>query len=113
MKRAIAILSALSAAAVVQAAPFADPMRPPSILESAVPMAAGGPRLESVLIAPDRRIAVINGQQVTVGGKVGAAEVVRITESEVVIRSAEGTATLKLVPQYATRAPIPEKRTSK
>jgi MSHA biogenesis protein MshK len=113
MTRALALLVAASSAAIAQAAPFTDPMRPPSILESSLPAAASGPRLESVLIAPDRRIAVISGQQVTVGGKVGAAEVVRITESEVVIRSAEGTATLKLVPQFATRTPIPQERTSK
>src|SRR5262249_16196327 len=68
----------------VLAAPFADPMRPPSASETPALAASGGPRLESVLIAPDRRIAVINGEQVSVGGRVGAGEVIRITESEVV-----------------------------
>ena len=99
-----------------QCAPFADPTRPPlaaeqSTLSSGSP---GGPRLESILIAPDRRIAVINGQPVTLGARIGAGEVVRITESEVVIRGAERVETLKLFPEFAKRPPSPpEKRTPK
>ena len=108
------VLLPLLAAATAHGAPFADPMRPPTVFESATPSASGGPRLESVLIAPDRRVAVINGQQVSVGGRIGAGQVVSITESEVVLRSAEGTATLRLVPEFATRQPaLPEKRKSK
>ena len=95
-----------------QCAPFADPTRPPSAIEPASDPSGsrGAPLLESVLIAPDRRVAVINGQQVTVGGKIGGGEVVRITESEVVIRSAERVETLKLFPELK-RPPLPEKRT--
>jgi len=116
MTRALAIGVLLVTATAARAAPFADPMRPPSAagIDAPGPTSADGPRLESVLIAPDRRIAVINGQQVSVGGKVGSGEVVRITESEVVIRGAGGDAILKLVPEYMQRpAPSPEKRTSR
>ena len=88
-----------------QGAPFADPTRPPGDgpAEGAPRGSAGGPRLESVLIAPDRRVAVISGQQVRLGEKFGEGKVVRITESEVVIRSGEGTATLKLLPEAEKR----------
>jgi len=116
MTRLPAIGILLLAAAAARAAPFTDPMRPPSAagIEAPGPTAVDGPRLESVLIAPDRRVAVINGQQVSVGGKVGSGEVVRITESEVVIRGVGGDATLKLVPEYMKRpASLPEKRTSR
>jgi MSHA biogenesis protein MshK len=100
-------------AGAAHCAPFADPTRPPAAIEhDGLPSdSPGAPRLESVLIAPDRRVAVISGQQVTVGGKVGGGEVVRITESEVVIRGAERLETLKLFPELKRPQPLPEKRT--
>ena len=104
MKRAIFLLG-VSAASLAHAAPFADPTRPPSAFsdDSAAAAAPGGPRLESVLIAPDRRLAVINGQEVRVGAKYGEGQVVRITESEVVIRNGQGTETLRLLPEIQKR----------
>lgn len=95
------------------AAPFADPTRPPARVQAG-PEGGGaqGPRLESVLIAPDRRIAVINGQQVVVGARIGGGEVVRISESEVVIRGAEGERTLKLVPDMRRPAEALKKGTA-
>jgi MSHA biogenesis protein MshK len=111
MRTLTGILGALCIASAANAAPFADPTRPPTTAEH-VPGTGStqGPRLESVLIAPDRRIAVINGQQVVVGAKVAGGEVVRITESEVVIRSAESEQTLTLVPGIA-RTPAKKGRT--
>lgn len=77
-----------------------DPTRPPSVFEmgpagSAQP-AEAEPRLQSVLISPTRRIAVISGKTVAVGDSFGAGEVVRISENEVVIRSGGANRTLKL-----------------
>ena len=101
MRALTALLGMLLAASAANGAPFADPMRPPTVMDH-VPSSTGssteGPRLESVLIAPDRRIAVVNGQQVVVGAKIAGGEVVRITESEVVIRDAGSEQTLKLMP---------------
>ena len=70
------------------AAPFADPTRPPSAqARRGEPEPTGGGRaLESVLIAPDRRIAVISGQRCRSATVSARAEVVRITETEVVLR---------------------------
>jgi hypothetical protein len=48
-------------------------------------------------------VAVISGQQVTLGSKFGGGEVVRITESEVLIRKAEGDESLQLFPQDGKR----------
>jgi len=70
----------------------------------AVPSAPMGPRLESVLIAPDRRIAVINGQQYSEGATFGEGRVLRISETEVVIRRAGRDEALKLYPQELKRA---------
>lgn len=88
--------------ATAQAAPFADPFRPPRQAEQSASGERAGPaaaRLESVLIAPDRRIAVINGQQYTEGARFGSGRVLRISEAEVVIRHADRDEALKLFPQ--------------
>lgn len=81
------------------AAAFPDPTRPASFTPSAAASPAGRPRLESVLIAPDRRIAVISGQRVQVGDRVYGAEVVSITEGAVVLRTGQASETLALFPQ--------------
>jgi hypothetical protein len=108
MSRVISCVIGLLASAIAHGAPFTDPTRPPRELElpgdSASAAAAGAPRLESVLIAPDRRIAVINGTQYTEGGAFGEVRVLRITESEVVIHRGGREEVLKLFPQSGKRA---------
>ena len=106
MMRAQALLIAALASAAAQAAPFADPTRPPNASEtgSGGQGAVAGPRLESVLIAPDRRIAVISGQPVSLGGKYGEARVVRISESEVVLQNGDQRETLKLFPEVEKKS---------
>ena len=114
MSRFAALALGMLLAGTAQCAPFADPTRPPVAVESdrAASGSPAGPRLESILIAPDRRLAVISGQQVALGGRFGGGQVVSITESKVVIRSAEGLQTLKLFPELAKRSALaPEKRT--
>lgn len=96
------IAALLLGPACALAAPFADPTRPPAAEASTASgdgvAGQGVPRLESVLIAPDRRIAVINGQAVRVGQKVGEARVLSITETEVALREGNSTQVLKLFP---------------
>jgi len=76
-----------------------DPTRPPAALLSGTPGAAiGGSLLQSVIITPTQRAAIIGGEKVDLGGKYGDARVVKITESEVVLRSATGTETLQMYP---------------
>ena len=106
MSRVLALL-ALAAACAAAAAPFADPTRPPALLDPGRRDAAlpSGPRLESVLIGPDRRIAVVSGQQVSIGSPLGDGRVVRITESEVRISGPRGEQSLKLFPAEPQRRP--------
>jgi MSHA biogenesis protein MshK len=98
------------AASGVHAAPFADPFRPPQQAQPArgdgarAGVAVQTIRLESVLIGPDRRVAVINGQQYTEGARFGDGRVLRISESEVVIRRAGRDEALKLFPQGVPRS---------
>lgn len=66
-----------------------DPMRPYSAApqaEGAMPTAVSGPVLQSIMIAPDRKTAIISGQTVTVGQSFGSAKVTRITETEVTLK---------------------------
>lgn len=110
---ALAAASAIGASALTAlAAPFADPTRPPSS-DGGTTEAPVGPRVESILIAPDRRIAVVNGQEVTIGSRIGGGEVVRISESEVRIRKPGGEESLKLFTTPARRAPGPAKGKAK
>lgn len=84
-----------------------DPTRPPASL--GVPVVDGnvaqpsGLQLQSVLIGPGRVIAVISGQTVRVGDKVGEAQVVEIRESEVVLRTGKELRMLKLFPDIDKR----------
>ena len=102
MKPATLYLMLLVVSAAARAAPFADPFRPPREAAPVASLPSGNApsalRLESVLIAPDRRIAVINGAQYTEGERLADGRVLRITESEVLIQRAEREETLRLFP---------------
>jgi MSHA biogenesis protein MshK len=83
-----------------------DPTRPPVLPgANAEPPAGGpvGPELQSVLISPTRRVAIINGQSVKLGGKFGESQVVKISEGEVVLRTGQDVQVLKLFPDVQKR----------
>ena len=54
--------------------------------------------LQSVLLSPERRYAIINGEVLALGGSVGGAELVAIREGEVTIRTGGALRTLRLFP---------------
>lgn len=91
--------------------PFAqgltDPTRPPPAWEIGREQdsrqADSGPVLQSVLISPTRKVAIINGETLRQGEKFGASRVVKITESEVVLQSGHETKVLKLFPKIEKR----------
>jgi hypothetical protein len=98
MKAVFMILGLGLAVAQAAAQALVDPTRPSDVAEMDVPAVSRGPLLQSVLISTERRYAVIDGQQVGLGARIGAARVVRITESEVTLEGASGRTTLKLFP---------------
>jgi len=80
-----------------------DPTRPAGALMT--PDATGGVAapvesgVQTVILRPGRKsAAVINGQYVEVGGKLGDKRVVKITESEVVLRGESGREVMKVTP---------------
>ena len=91
-----------------------DPTRPPSAALAAPDAEKGAPNrtLQSVLIAPGRSVAVIDGQLVRVGSRLGDAQVVKIDESGVVLRSGGTTETLKLLPDAARSSSRASRRTT-
>lgn len=94
------LLACLAGVAAAQNVQLADPTRPPSaVAESAAsePAARPGPTLQSILISPTRRVAVINGQTVVQGGKFRDATVANITEGSVLLQYADRRQTLQLI----------------
>ncbi len=88
-------------------AQLADPTRPPAqaveragdATSAAAPPAATG--LQSVILnrnGKGRPAAVINGEVVQLGGKVGEARLVKVAEDHVVLLGTEGRETLRLMP---------------
>ncbi len=96
----VLLLSLGISAQAIAADILPDPTRPPVFVDGAGNSGAvpSGPVLQSVLIAAGRRIAVISGQTVQVGDKVGALRVNKITETEVVLSNGNDVQTLKLFP---------------
>jgi len=92
------ILMGLSGA--VQASNLPDPTRPPAGMDATISVVApSGPVLQLIRTIDGKRMAIISGQAVKVGAKVGEAIVTRIDEDRVVLRGAEGVQTLKLFPE--------------
>lgn len=97
----LALVAAMTGA---RAQPLTDPTKPPPGIdkpaeaadEAAAPAAAG---LQTIIRRQGAKpAAVINGEYVVLGGRVGEARVVRIGEDSVTLKSAAGTETLKLAP---------------
>jgi len=87
-----------------------DPTRPPAGYmgtgadAGADPGEAGdGLRLQSVMISPTQKTAIINGALVKLGEKYGDAVLTRVAENEVVLRSGGVNRVLKLYPSVDKR----------
>lgn len=89
----------------VHAQTMTDPTRPPAAFDRGQGAAAvgTGPMLQSVLIASGRSEAIISGQTVRLGEKFGDAQVIKITDTEVVLRNGKELQTLRLFPSIEKR----------
>lgn len=77
-----------------------DPTRPPAEagLSGDVAAVASGPVLQSVMLRPGHRAAVISGQLLAEGARFGDSKLIKISEGEVILLGPEGRQTLKLFP---------------
>lgn len=115
MPRLITSLTALLlAAGAASAQSLGDPTQPPAMLTAPATAAAGQPvrdpsepaplQLQSILVSREaggRRVAVINGEVVRAGAKIGDAVVVNVGETTVVLRRGKQMETLRLFPAGA------------
>jgi hypothetical protein len=88
------------AANPVAAEDLPDPMRPAVAAAKSdsdqAGAAVGDLVLQSVLVSSQRRVAVISGQVVPLGGRIDAWRLVRLTESQAWLRGPEGERMLDL-----------------
>ncbi len=88
-----------------------DPTQPPVIHTPKTHAASDRTRgahlsaLRSIRIGAQDKVATIGGARVRVGDFVGTAKVMAIRPTEVVLRDASGTSTLKLYPGVQKHAP--------
>ena len=105
MRRASAVLAmfcaGIASAAIAQA--LRDPTRPPATGTNMVAgtMQAPGWILQSVLISPERRYAIINGEVVALGASIAGAELISIAAERVTLRTREGLRVVYLFPDVA------------
>ena len=89
------------AAAGVQAQAMSDPTRPPTAsvdVGGVQDVGPAGRQLQSVLLSGGRKLAIIDGATVPLGGMLGEARVVKISETEVTLKTGDETEVLKLYP---------------
>ena len=103
LPRAFSVLLLLFSHSGLHAAPegmAVDPTRPPSFAAGAADGLHSEPArvVQSVLIAPGRTMAVINGETVRVGSSQNGARVVRIDETGVLLSNNGQLELLKLFP---------------
>jgi MSHA biogenesis protein MshK len=95
---ALLLVATLGVSSAPAAQSMGDPTRPPNVT-AGTDNAESEPaayQLQSVLIAPGRKVAIVNGETVHIGEKVGDAVVRNISESGVVLQYPDRSETLKL-----------------
>ncbi|WP_231949282.1 MSHA biogenesis protein MshK [Herminiimonas arsenitoxidans] len=105
MKRPLIVLFGALVCLPALAQQLQDPTRPPSNLTQpdALAGAGSGPVLQSVFISPTHKVAIISDHTVKLGEKFNGATLVKITESEVMLRNGSEFQTLKLFPNIGKR----------
>ena len=93
-----------------QAETLKDPTQPPATLYSDAaasgdPKVLSGPVLQSVMIGPQIRSAIINGQKVMLGNKYEQATLINLDEHKAVLRNPDMT-TQTLLMDYAIEKKI-------
>lgn len=87
---------------------LSDPTRPSGYSAAApleaAPLDTPTPVLSSVMVSPGRRVAVIDGEVVREGGRIGKFQVLSIDAGRVRLRGPQGYSTIKLLPAPVKRA---------
>jgi MSHA biogenesis protein MshK len=110
---ALTVFSGVAAAQSIK-----DPTRPPAGFGAAGEPAgaqahSGGPVLQSVMLSPTRRAAIISGQLVSRGETYGDAVLTEVAEDHVVLSRGGSVLVLKMYPGAEKKYPEAEKRKPK
>lgn len=104
-------LSLLCATQIARAETLPDPTRPSIDLNSSgtgsaadvVPDEPATRGLQSIIISPKYRAAIINGETVSLGGKSGDSRLVEVRENSVVLQNAQGRRVVELFPKVSIK----------
>lgn len=100
------LLLSLTAPAAAELADPTAPTDPARYFGQGTERAAGW-ELNSVLVGPGRRVAMINGVPVQEGGQVGGARVLRIDAAGVVLQAGDRRIQLRLLTSHTRRLETP------
>ena len=104
---AVALAAALASLGTLAVHALEDPTRPPMRLpRPASAQPASDLVLQSVIISEAGRAALINGELVQLGGRLGNARLVRVGEAEVELLVGDERRTLALFPGVAKRGSV-------
>jgi MSHA biogenesis protein MshK len=106
MRGAILVLVLAPTIAAAQAQVVTDPTRPPGGFAAEAPAGGVVNQLQSVMISPTRKAAIINGVSVELGQKYGDAVLMGVTEDQVVLRSGDSRQVLKLHPAVEKKVDV-------
>lgn len=95
----------MAAASTANAQTLRDPTRPPGIGTKGATdkVEPSGWVLQSVLISPERRYAIINGEVVPIGGSIAGAQLIAVAAERVTLRTHDGLRTVHLFPDVTRR----------
>ena len=99
-------LAIVAAAAPASGQVLGDPTRPPNLSGLSFGAAAttpSGPILQSIVLSPKRRLALIDGKLLGIGNRVGGATLVAIEIDSVRLQEGRGTKVVKLLPDVWKR----------
>lgn len=100
---ALLVLACVAGASLSAAQTLRDPTRPPAVggKGEASKSEPSGWVLQSVLISPERRYAIINGEIVQIGGSIAGAELIAVAAERVTLRTRQGLRVVRLFPDVA------------
>jgi len=104
--RAACVAASMAFCSAACADEVLDPTRPPQATQAQPSGEAARPILQSVMISPSRRSAIIEGHLVELGQMYGEAKLTRITESEVALVRGHETQVLRLFPDVEKKAVV-------
>lgn len=99
------LLTSISLHANVLTDPTQPATRQKTVNTNSVSTVVHSWKLESILVAPNRRVAVINGKLVSEGEYVDGARVIRIRALDVLVQTPNKRITLQLLPDIVTKIP--------